>query len=353
MWKGNIGREYYQQKYMREAQQEIVTTGNLHVHTGGTEEDSSRTMQSVISRLTHDNVDELINSDIGETHARLDDGNDETAIAVKAGITGLIDQYARGDLDDDSFEEEKNRVLQQLARSNPDLLGEGDLFADNLLTVAQNVKAMVRHDRGVADILQDARFDVGRVRTDARTEARYSRVDRVVESIQRTRVGSWLNESTVGAAASIVAAATRLTVQKGVAKAAAVTGVGAVGTAVIAGVRESKRVKDERRRHSREMAAGEQIESGSKRREKMEDTRYETVSATQLTGALDVLFEDSGDSEHRKVKELTEQGFFEAAAIVAQIKARNRISSQQNIDLVHFSSSENIEEERLQMMLTI
>ena len=108
------------------------------------------------------------------------------------------------------------------------------------MLVAQNVKSMVRHDRGVDEIMANAIIDLGQIRTDARTEARYSSADKVIERIQSTRLGKWLNETTIVTAASIATSVARLTVQSGVAKAAAVTGVLGVGGAVIAGARQSK-----------------------------------------------------------------------------------------------------------------
>ncbi len=352
LWKGGSFRELHFQRYRREARDEILESGNLHIHQTDDADAQGRTTQSVIEKLTHRNVDELISEGSGETHRRIEEDTDPEAQAIKGAVMDLIDRYARGDLDDDNFEEEKNRVLHELAQDNPDLMGEGRLFADNLLQVAQNVSAMVRHDRGVQDILADAVIDIGQIRTDAKTEARYSKTDAMIEKIQKTGLGKWLNESTIITAVSAVSSVTKLAVQSGIAKAAALTGVLGVGGAVIAGKRQSKIVKEERREHSRESAAGETFEAGSKRREKMETARYETISATDATAALQVLFEDSDEEGMRKVRELTQQGFFEAAMLVAQLRTRDRLSDQDSIDLFHFSSAEAISDERLQMQLT-
>lgn len=352
LWKGGSFRELHFQRYRREARDEIVESGNLHVHQTADMQAQRETTQSVIEKLTHQHVDELISENSGETHRRIEDDTDPEAQAIRGAVMGLIDQYARGVLDDDNFEEEKNRVLRELAQDNPDLMGEGRLFADNLLCVAQNVRAMVRHDRGVEDILANAIIDLGQIRTDARTEARYSKTDEMIERVYGTKLGKWVNEATVVTAVSAISSITKLAVQSGIAKAAALTGVLGIGGAVIAGKRQSRIVKEERRQHSRESAAGEVIETGSKRREKMEQTRYETISAVNATEVLQSLFEEQDEEGTRKIRELTEQGFFEAALLVAQIRTRNRIADEDGVDLFHFSSAETIADERLQLLLT-
>jgi hypothetical protein len=352
IWKGSVAQPYYQQKYQRQAEQEIIETGNLHVHTGGSQEDSDRTIAAAVTQMTHKHADELISAGAGESLQRIDDETDEQAVNVKNGINGLIEAYCSGDLDDANFEEEKNRVLTELAKENPELLGEGLMFADNLLEIAQNVRGMVRHDRGVQAILESVRIDVGKLNTGVRTEANFTRTDEIIDKIQKSKVGALVSETTIETAASVIAAAGRWTIQRGVARAAALTGVGAVGTGLIAGLRESKRIKEERRQHARESAMGMEFDESAKRRQEIEQTRYETLGAQDLTSALDALFDEPDAEGIRQIKDLTEQGFFEAAAIVAQARTRMRLSDERNIDLLHYSSAESVADERIQLLLS-
>ncbi len=354
IWKGSIAREYYQQRYHREAEEEIVESGNLYVHQGLDRAASDETLGSVVTRLTHTHIDELTSQDAGEAYARIDNAQDEQAVTIKHEIRDLIDSYCRGDLDDANFEEEKNRRLTMLAQQNPELLGEGLMFADNLLEIAQNVRGMVRHDRGVDAILAEAQIDVGHFKTGVRTEAHFGKTDQLIETIQKTKVGQWLNETTVTTVVSIIASATRFTVQKGVARAAAITGVLGAGGAVIAGARESKHIREDRRQHARERAMGEVFDVNAPRRQELETAQYETVSARVLAENLDALFADSepGEDGLRKLRELTPEGFLDAMGVIAQIKARNRLSDQRDIDLIHFSHAEDVAEERLTLALT-
>lgn len=352
IWKGNVAREYYQQKYQQEAESEIQESGNLFVHQGADRAESDEAMNSLVQRMTHKHADELISAGAGESLTSLDDPEDERSQAVRSSIFSLIDQYSTGALDEDNFEEEKNRVLSELSEQHPELFGEGMLFADNLLEIAQNVKAMVRHDRGVADILQNARLDVGKLASGVRTEARFTKTDEVIRKLQETKVGSLFNETTVTTAASIIASVGKFTIQKGVAKAAAVTGVLGAGGAIIAGMRESKHIREDRRQHARERAMGEAFRPDAKRRQELEDTRYESVSAQDLTSQLDALFGDRDDEGLRKIRDLTQQGYFEAAALVAQVRVRNRLSDNESVDLIHFSSAEDVANERFQLLLS-
>ena len=353
LWRGGSFKEVHVQRERLRARDEILESGELYIHRTDGAPSQDEIDRSVIEKLTHQNIDQLLSEESGETHRRIDDETDPEAQEVRGAVNDLISRYARGELDDENFEEEKNRVLHVLAQNNPELLGEGRMFADNLLLVAQNVKSMVRHDRGVDEIMANAIIDLGQIRTDARTEARYSSADKVIERIQSTRLGKWLNETTIVTAASIATSVARLTVQSGVAKAAAVTGVLGVGGAVIAGARQSKVVKDERRRHSREMASGERFEPGAKRRERLEGSRYETISAVDATRALQQLFEEPEDGTNlRNLHELTKEGFIEASMLVAQLRTRDAMSDEEQIDLFHYSSAEGISDERLQLQLT-
>ena len=81
--------------------------------------------RSVIEKLTHQNIDQLLSEESGETHRRIDDETDPEAQEVRGAVNDLISRYARGELDDENFEEKKNRVLHVLAQNNPELLGEG------------------------------------------------------------------------------------------------------------------------------------------------------------------------------------------------------------------------------------
>lgn len=352
IWKGNTAREYYRQKYQVEAEAEIVESGNLYVHQGADRDASDRTMQTIVSKLTHAHVDELISHSAGESHARIDDSDDEQAVAIRQGVHDLISRYSAGELDDDNFEEEKNRVLAGLAHDSPELFGEGLMFADNLLEVAQNVRARVRHDYGVEDILRDARIDVGRVKTGVRTEARFGRTDEVLEALQRHKITRLFNENSVITAVSVAAVATKLTVQKGLAKAAMITGLLGVGGAVIAGAVESKRIKEDRRQHMRERAMGREFDDDAKRRQELEATRYETVSAESMISGLESLFEGSDGVGLRKIRDLTAQGFMDALGMVTEVQTRSRESDERSIDLVHFSDAESVLDERTKLMLS-
>lgn len=340
VWKGNVANEYYRQKYTREAMHRIDETNNLYA--GERDAHSREAMGAVVNRFTHEFATEMLHS--GEKRHEVEEGRDN---AMRTAITNLIGAYARDELNEGSFEEEKNRVLKELAKNNPAAFGEGLLFADNLLEIAQNVKARIRHDRGVEDILASAKFVVGEARMGVRSEAHFNRVDKVIDKLHKSKIGSLVNESTIAAAAAITVAVARRGQAVATSKAVALATGGALG--VVAGVmgysRESKRLKEERTQHMRERAQGKEFAESADRREEMERTRYETKAARDLAHGLEELFDAEGN-----LKPLDGPDAFRAALNkLAETHVLTKISDKQLVDLIHYSAIDKVDSERLRL----
>ena len=344
IWKGSIAHEYYRQKYTHEAQGQIDETQNLFINEDGSPA-AEASLGAVVERFASD-YDEVIHTEAGERRNLLDDPTDPAANNIKTSIRELLRAFADDDLDDGNFEEEKNRVLKDLAAENPDLLGPGLLYADNLLEIAQNVKAAAAHGRGVQEILDDAQFTVGEAKMGARTEARFNATDKLIDKLHSTAPGSLVNETTIATAAAIMACAGKFMTQKTIGAAAKVTGVFGLGGAILGGLRESKRVKEERSLHSREMAVGKEYQPGAKRREELETARYETQSATELAAALRQGLDDTG-----RLADVEPDEFLGLVGLLGDVTMRNRLSDTQNIDLIDFSDVTSVETERLDLDL--
>lgn len=349
IWHGGSFQKLPFQRNRVEARRRIVESGNIHINAGGNDADMTATANSVIEKITHDNVDEFIASGSGETHRRITAEDDPKAVALKNTIHSLISRYADGTLDDANFEEAKNEALRELAVNDPEFMGEGDLFADNLLEIAQNVKSRVRHDLGVEAILADAVIDIGQIRVDAKTEAQYSRIESVMDRLENTRLGGLVNETTLVTAVSAIASIGAFTKNIATSKALKIVGIGFVASAVLAGFRQAKVVKDERRHHIRDIASGLDMTDGMKRRQRLEQSRYDTVEANDVSAYLDGLFVPDDGSGLRRLNDLTPEQFMEAVGMVSQIRTRDRLSDEQSIDLFSYSSPEAIGDERLQM----
>ncbi len=345
IWKGNLAREYYLAKYQRQAEGEILENDNLLQH----EERSDEAARAATTlRFASEFEDEVIHE--GETRKSIESDDSPEAEEIKTKTKDLIRLYAVGQLDDDSFEEEKRRTMTMLAENgmSKKYIGEGLIYADNLLQIAQNVKAAVDHGKGMEDILENAEFVVGEARLGARTESRLTGTERIMKKLEGK---AFVHEATVATAVSIAYSI------GGWAAKSAIGAVGklaipGIGAGVVAAARENRMIKEERALHMREMAEGKEFNAkapGNKRREQLEESRYESKSAKDLTDQLGVLYDDEGNLRIEGDK----TRFDEAMAMVAEIQARIKISDRDKLDLISFSGVESIETERLNLDLAL
>ena len=107
-----------------------------------------------------------------------------------------------------SFDEAKNRILRQLNQyGNGDgLIGEGDLKIDNIWEIAQAVKERIDHGESVDAVIQGMKIYSGESRSGVRTEAYQSKVDKIVEKVQDSKVGTVVNPEVIGLAAAVALA---------------------------------------------------------------------------------------------------------------------------------------------------
>ncbi len=346
VWKGNIAREYYRQQYIREAEGSILQDQTLYANREDVDQNAAtRARTTTILKFVGD-YEDAIHTEAGEQRSDVTEAQangEDSANLVTTSIRGLIRDYAEGRLDNDAFVEERNRLLNGLRQTAgaEQLFGDGLMMADNMLEVAQNVRAALAHGEGVDAVIEQIRVISGESRSGARTEAQYNRVDRVIDRINRTRAGSLLNEATVATAVSVVASLARVGSTKA-AGAALKTALPGVGASVIAGLRESKQVKDERRQHAREMATGQDYDRGNaRRRDAMQETMYETVSAQTLIEDLAV------HTDPDQLVDADAGRFQEALNAVLDAQNRIELSDTRGIDLIGFSSIAEVESERL------
>lgn len=335
MWKGEHGlaRHYYREKYKKEALEQIQQQNDLLANEDVGLDARTRAQMATIDRFQSE-YDESIHDEAGEQREKI---AKDSPFAIE--IKQLIQRYASGEITDaDALQEERGRLLQRMQDSgNGQLIGEGAMRIDNLLAIADQVKAMVDHGESIERVLEGMKIYTGESRANVRSEAHLSKIERAIDRMQRSRIGGLVGPVALGAAASVVIGVTN--VGRGSLLTAA--GMMAVPGAVSGGfaaLRESKRVKEERALHSREMAQGKTYEPGSKRRDQMEETRYETRSATVLTQTLNELLKD--------VETPTPEAVQGAYATVAVIEARIRKSDKSKVDLLSYSDVASIEQER-------
>jgi hypothetical protein len=346
IWKGNIAKDYYRQKYIKEAQTQIESSQDVLIHETNEASARGRAKLATMERFQREEA-EMINRGAGENKNSIA-GDSELAVGLK----GILREYAEGRLSDDALLEERTRVVEAYREAHGDaLVGEGLVKTDNILDIAQAVKGAIEHGESVDNVLANMKIVTGEARTGSRSEAYYNKVDKAINWLSKSRIGSVVPEAAIIAGASIASGILRIGSSKTIGALAKTIAPG-VGGALIAGVREWHHVKDERTQHSREMAVGKEFYVGDKRREKMEKTRYETLTAQSITDALrehhESIFRDDAERPAGTTKDMALQAALDA---LTATEVRNLMADSQKIDLISYSDVANVGEERMQLAL--
>jgi len=333
IWYGNLAQPYIRQREVQRGRQEIVETGNLYVLDDASQAEHDQAMGEVVDRFSN-----------GYLHGEREDSlaDVEHGQELEQEIRALIGSFASGGLDEGSLQEEKTRVMREYGqRLRVEDRNKGLLFADNIVEVARAAKAAFSHGVGLDRIDQLLSARKGEAAMGVRTEAHRDLTDRVVDKLYQHRPGTLVNETSIALAAGVAMTVARFTTRKGVTAAGALAGMG-VGSAVIAGAREHARVGQERRLHSRQRAQGDEMPvAGAKRRESMEETRYETAAASDMTDQL---------TQAREALETAgPTGIAEGLELIAAVEARIKLSDSESIDLIDFSGRISVERERRQL----
>jgi hypothetical protein len=337
IWKGNVAKDFYRQKYVNQALESIQDSNTIMADAPA--ERRTRAVEATIERFQSD-FDEVIHTEAGESReVQAEDSQ------LTRGIKKIIHNFVEGNLDAATLQEERTRFLIEYRKQHgTESLGQGIVTTDNLLQIAQTVAGAVEHGESLDNALGKLQVITGEARNGARTEARYTAPDKAVDWLSKRGIASFV---TPGALAVGIAAAASL------ARVGSHSVVGAVTKTILpgaaaagwAGLRENKRTKDERSQHAREMAVGGQFEAGDKRRVEMDAVRYESISAVDLIGHL----KEVGDSE--RVTSGSSEAVQAALDALAAIQARVQMSDKEKIDLISYSEKADVGEERMMLDL--
>ncbi len=344
IWKGNIAKDYYRQKYIH---QELDTMREANdVLAASPAERRIRATKATIDRFQSE-YDELIHTNAGE-HREVQ--TEDSALAT--GIKKIVRDFAYGELSAQSLQEERTRLLNEYrATHGAEAAGKGLVTTDNLLDIARAVVGMVEHteslDRAskIDAIVDNMQVVTGEARNGVRTEARYNKVDKVIEKLADKKITSLITPGTLAVGVAAAGSIARLG-SHSVIGAVTKTLLPGAAAAAWAGLRENRRVKDERTQHAREMATGGQFDSEhDKRRIEMEKTRYETIAALDLIGHLQTVGDeetlDNGGNDALQV----------ALDALAAVQARVDLSDGKKLDLISYSSKTDVGEERMMLDL--
>ena len=347
IWRHNLWREYFSHKEYRKAKSDILESGNIFA--GQTLDNAAHeaTMGAIVDRFAKDADEDTIHA--GEIKDKL--GESEEEKVIRSGVQRIVKEYASGAINDEVFMNERSRLFNQLKEGRGDVFDKGLMYADNLFTIAKEARQNVEHGRALEALDLDFQFVIGKAKTGARTEAQFTAVDRLTEKIVKSPVGKFVNEATVASALSIATVVLGRTAQSGGGRVAAwlTFGGSALLAGGVAGMRESKRLEEERRQHARETAVGKTFDPDTApRRTEMEQYRYETKKATDLALALQTaLYEADG----KTAKTLDTDKLRAVIESLADIESRIKLSDQRNIDLVSYSDVTKVEKERLDLDL--
>jgi len=340
IWKHNLAREYYRQKEIAKAKNEISESGNLLVGEGAEQVVHDEAMNAVVDRFVQE-YEEAIHTEAGEERNVV--GNESAEDQhISISVRALIREYASGRIDEDNFNEERKRIIADATGLTDDELEKAVSHTDNLFEIAKQAKTAVEHGASLDDIDQEIEIVVGKAKLGVRTESHYNTVDRISSKLQKTKVGQYFNETTIACGVAIAYSLTVGISQK-LARSKALAwgtfGASALVGGVIAGTRESVKVEDERRQHSRERAKGKEMTPEMKRRMEIEKTIYKTVPAKTLSESITSLSNRINSPED----------LFEAINILAEAESRIRLSDTEQIDLISYHDFGSIEKERLDL----
>jgi len=340
IWKFGIAQEYYRNKEIFKARQEI---------TGGNGSGHIEAMMTTIERFGHE-YDEVVHEGAGEKREVL--GDDEASKEIKEEINGLIKNYVDNLIGEQQLEEAKNGIFARLKNAKKDSVDKGIMFADNILQIAQEVKMAVEHGEKLNSLDFDFEVVIGKAKNGVRTEAQFNAVDRITEKIVSSKIGSLVNETTIASAAALAYSSGALISKRLMNSKLAAWGTFGATTAVataFAGMRESRRLEEERKQHARERAKGKNFTPNeAPKRKKLEEFRYDTLDANNLAGDLEAALVEL-EGLNGVVNESDKNIFYKVLNGLAEIDSRIEISDTQKIDLISFSSAEKVDSERLRL----
>lgn len=347
---------------------EVIEKGNIFAGQENSERDSKLAKHYIVDRfitaLEEDMKSSLIHH--GEKSSETE-SNSETIMAIKEDIRKLLHDYATDpNFSSQDFINAKNRILNRLYQEHPEAFGEGGefkdkLFADNFLEVADDLRILVSHEDGLNRLdeelndLINTELVLGEARTGVRTETELGRVGRLLERFvgekkaRKWGMGRLLILPEVQTAAVAGALAFIETGAIATFRSLALRGLTFGGSAVVgAGLmawREDRKLRAERTHHAREMARGGRISPEMLRRQELEETRYETVTALSLIRNIEVAMNQNLESSLDSLNNLAEQ--------VAMAEVRIKFSDKNKIDLISYTDASLLEKERLDLDIAI
>jgi hypothetical protein len=327
-WVGDWFKSHYRGRYKRQALKEIKATQNvLHYEADSAE---SRNSQGA----TVDRFITMNEGMIDESESRKEHTQDSEFVT---GIKGILTRYRNGEITRAGLKQAEKEFLDEYTkRHGADELGEGDVRVGNIEKIADAVMGRIEQGESLEYVFENMRFVTGKVRSGLRSEANYTKVEQLTEKVLDSRIGSLVSPELISIGVSVATIVSKMSMRSAI----GLAGLVGVSGAVFGYMRESKRTTDERTQHLRERAMGKEYDEGSKRREEMETTRYDSRTSVDLTNAIAAAFNPD------RLASGGRQALENAISTLAAVEARVQFGVRNNIETIDYTHNK-VAQERL------
>lgn len=408
IWKYHVMEQAYHEKERVDLKKRMMSSDNLFINEDISDSEKNLAhlsfKKAILGRFIPD-IKEMVEEELGEQRAELKDSPE--TMAVKQDLKKIINSYADGVIDEAGFEQAKREIFDRLINDkNQQALRDSEFYVDNFLEIANQVKeikdniiASGEHQEKLAQFDFDLNVVLGKAKDGIKTEKNYNMAEKAIEMLRKTKLGSMVNETTlavsIGAVSSVLTQGSQWLLRS---KALAVgtIGLSAAVSSAFAGVKEGQMQKRERETLEARSTTGHDIstdissasfrvdqlksaidqsnaDGGNsfkeikeriklkkelKRTEKFKEDLeakekfiYIKKDATNLSNRLDgAIFQTNDDGKQEKEIK-TQEEFNEILDALAEVEARLEISNEHKIDLISYSKSVNVEDERRGLLM--
>lgn len=361
IWKGNLFKKFYEQKYTRE-----YLEGKRTDENGKTLNDLIREQKpAVIERFVLGAVEDerFIHGKIGKKDAdgnyqdgeKLIPADEKTNQAVKE----AIEKYAKGRVVRGEnlsnltreFKNDISRIMQEAADNGDsskigfnNLLDVAKEAANRYQEIAISARNKAEHDAAMAQVMAGFQVYNADVRNNVRTESHRDNIDKIVNKIESHKIGRFVQPEIIagvaGAAAGLAQIGAKAALSLGFA------GAGVIVSSAVAGLKERNRYTEDRARMLRDIASGRDYgyshkHSINNHEKHIAGTLYDMEKATDLTTRIKDAIERGSRGE---------KGFgISLMQAIAEARVRIDFSDSEQKDLISYSSDKNRGTERLEL----
>lgn len=343
-WRHSFMEAYYRGREIDRVREEIKNSGNIYAGriTNDNKTAHNNTMQAISDRFISDYEGTI---KVGEKKEVLNDKDPKT-VQARNDIKNLISEFAKKNIEEEAFIEEKNRIFNRL--NNKDSRNALSNYADNLLEIARNARIAIEHGAKMDEMDLDTNIILGKAKSSLKTEAHYNAVDKAVAWTKESKIGRFFSPSLVSTSIGIGYSLSIGLGAKFLRSKAASYGTFGAAVAVssaLSGMNESQRLAAERAQHGLEIAEGGQIGPDSKRRDEMQKFQYQMESSKVLAERLRSLMYEKDKNGNDIPKDIKQSDLDQIFASLAEIDARNSLNQKNRIDLISYSNIGSVEKE--------